>query len=93
MGGPEELVVPYPDRLWQVRREGIYFADNSAKDRPELKLFSFATQTTRVVGRFGKEATNKGGHNLVISPDGRTALYVEIDAWNSELMLAKGGVW
>jgi Tol biopolymer transport system component/DNA-binding winged helix-turn-helix (wHTH) protein len=92
-GGQEELVIRDPDRLWQVRPEGIYFTDNSAKALPELKLFSFATQTTKVVGHFSKEATNKGGHNLAISPDGHTALYVQIDAWNSELMLAKGGAW
>jgi Tol biopolymer transport system component/DNA-binding winged helix-turn-helix (wHTH) protein len=92
-GGPEELVIRDPDRLWQVRPEGIYFTDNSTKALPELKLFSFATQTTKVVGHFGKEATNKGGHNLVISPDGHTALYVQIDAWSSELMLARGGAW
>lgn len=92
-GGQEELVVPDPDRLWQVRPEGIYFSDSSAKSHVELKLFAFATHTTKVVGHFDKEATNKGGHNLAISPDGHTVLYVQVDAWNSEIMLAKGASW
>jgi Tol biopolymer transport system component/DNA-binding winged helix-turn-helix (wHTH) protein len=92
-GGAEELMIRDPDRLWQVRPEGIYFSDNSAKNDPVLKLFALETRTTKVVGHLNKEATNKGGHNLEISPDGRAALYVQVEAANGELVLVKGGSW
>ena len=62
-GGGEELVIRDPDRLWQVRTEGIYFTDNSTKDDPVLKLFALDTRMAKVVGHLNKEATNKGGHN------------------------------
>jgi Tol biopolymer transport system component/DNA-binding winged helix-turn-helix (wHTH) protein len=92
-GGAEELMIRDPDRLWQVRPEGIYFTDNSAKNDPVLKLFALETRTTKVVGHLNKEATNKGGHNLEISPDRHTALYGRVDAANGELVLVKGGSW
>jgi Tol biopolymer transport system component len=92
-GGAEELVTRDPDRLWQVRPEGVYFTDNTRKTDPVLKLFRLQTQTINIVGHLGKEATSKGGHNLAISPDGHTALYVRVEAWNSELMLVKGSSW
>jgi hypothetical protein len=92
-GGGEELVIRDPDRLWQVRTEGIYFTDNSTKDDPVLKLFALDTRMAKVVGHLNREATNKGGHNLDISPDGRAALYVQVEAASGELVLVKGGSW
>jgi Tol biopolymer transport system component/DNA-binding winged helix-turn-helix (wHTH) protein len=92
-GGPEELITWEPNRLWQVRPEGIYFTDATRKTDPVLKLFTLPARTVTVVGHLGKEATSKGGHNLAISPDGRTALYVRVEAWNGELILVKGGTW
>jgi Tol biopolymer transport system component/DNA-binding winged helix-turn-helix (wHTH) protein len=92
-GGLERLVTRDPDRLWYIRPEGIYFADNTRKTDPVLKLFELQTQAILVVGHLGKEATSKGGHNLAISPDGHSALYVRVETWNGELMLVKGGSW
>jgi Tol biopolymer transport system component/DNA-binding winged helix-turn-helix (wHTH) protein len=92
-GGPEELVLHDSDRLWQVRPEGVYFTDNTNEKDPVLKLVDLQTQAIKIVGHLGKQATSKGGHNLAISPDGRAALYVRVEAWNGELMLVKGGSW
>jgi hypothetical protein len=92
-GGREELVIRDPDRLWAVRREGIYFIDNTRKTDSVLKLFVPQTRTTKVVGHLGKDVTNHGGHNLEISPDGHTALYVRVETWNGELVLATRGFW
>ena len=81
------------DFIWQVRPEGVYFTDNTNEKDPVLKLVDLQTQAIKVVGHLGKQATSKGGHNLEISPDGSTALYVRVEAWNGELMLVKGGSW
>jgi hypothetical protein len=74
-------------------REGIYFIDNTRKADSALELFAPQTRTTKVVGHLGKDVTNHGGHNLEISPDGHTALYVRVETWNGELVLATRGSW
>jgi Tol biopolymer transport system component/DNA-binding winged helix-turn-helix (wHTH) protein len=94
-GGTEEQIVADADQNFRVRTEGIYYAGyegKGSKRQPVLKVFSFSTGNTRVVGRLAKPAALIG-RNLAITPDGRHALYAQFDLNTSELVLAKGGDW
>jgi Tol biopolymer transport system component/DNA-binding winged helix-turn-helix (wHTH) protein len=94
-GGMEEQIVADADPNFRVRTEGIYytgFDGKGSKRQPVLKVFSFPTGKTRVVGRLAKPAAPIG-RNLAITPDGRHALYAQFDVNTSEIMLAKGGDW
>jgi Tol biopolymer transport system component/DNA-binding winged helix-turn-helix (wHTH) protein len=64
-------------RAWAIRQEGIYFFD-FASGKPQLQLFSFATQRVSPVMTLNRSSsgTNPG---LDISPDGRHLLYTQID--------------
>jgi hypothetical protein len=94
-GGVEEQILTDSDHNFRVRSQGLYytgFDGTGSKRQPVLKMYSFATGDTRVLGRLAKPASLVG-RNLTISPDGRHALYAQFDLDTSEIMLAKGGGW
>ncbi len=75
-----------PFTLWTVHPNGIYYfgaADNEGHS--ELRLYEFAT------GNIRKLVTIERGLRLglSISPDGRTALYTQVDEVGSDLMLVE----
>jgi hypothetical protein len=61
--------------------------DNSARPKPLLKLFSFATRTARAIRQLDKEVW--GGPGLAVSPDGRSVLIGQIDDSGSDIMLVQ----
>ena len=90
-GGKEEPVLDHHQvglwRYWRVVERGIYFA-SSTETGSLLEFFNFATGRVNEVSRLaGGPERNAPG--LAVSPDGHTLLFVQLDRWGSDLMIAE----
>ena len=75
-----------PNGQWTVGIDGIYFfATPDAKGRSEIQLYEFATGRTKKILTVERTI----GTRIVVSPDGRTILYPQIDEQGSDLMLVE----
>jgi Tol biopolymer transport system component/DNA-binding winged helix-turn-helix (wHTH) protein len=91
-GGAEELVLSPPIApdgwYWTVGQKGIYFVSSGRKSGASLKLFNL---TSREVGRVAElEKYPWGGPGLVISPDGASVLYSQVDVAGSDIVIVDG---
>src|SRR5262249_29646322 len=100
-GGEEKLAVAYPDgrgahvamfAYLALAKDGLYFVEQeptTGATRPSaqrfaLRFFSFATGEIRTaMGLDRPPYLNTGG--LAIAPDGRSALYTQLDRMDSDL--------
>jgi hypothetical protein len=98
-GGPEEEVASeLKGRMWgnwRVAKNGVYFVDFGWEEKPysvKLYLYDFASWQTRLAARTNGIAApfNSG---LAVSPDERSAFYVQVDHWGTAIYLAEGLTW
>ena len=73
--------------FWTVSNAGIYFIEDNSAGR-SLKLLDPATGHTKTVIPLEKPPYCCNP-NLSVSPDGRTILYSQIDAYSHDVMLAE----
>jgi Tol biopolymer transport system component len=91
-GAAEELVPGLEGvkehRAWTLTDQGIYFAVSTSADVHLLKFYSFDTGRVTVVVSL-KIKPVYGPPGLVVSPDGRSILYVQRDSSSSDILLVE----
>ena len=70
-----------------LAEHGIYFVDNRS-DAGWIQFLDFASHGTTKVAPIGALAEGPGG--VTLSPDGRTLLYAQRDADDSDIVLLRG---
>jgi Tol biopolymer transport system component len=89
-GGAETAVVDaLPPAMWgnwALRPDGIYFLDATSHAR--LQFFDFKTQFLRSVASIEK-SPSVGDTGLGVSPDGRSAIYSQVDAQGSVIVVGE----
>jgi hypothetical protein len=77
----------HPGALWSVRQEHIYYyTAPDPKGASELSLLLLANGKVKKILRTESKLTHGGN---VVSPDGRTILYGQIDEAGNDLMLVE----
>ena len=87
-GGEESLLLETLDplhwSLWEVVKEGIYFAHSAPGEAPRFAFYDFASQRTTL---FPRELGMNMYSGMALSPDEHWVLYTRLDHRNSDLML------
>jgi len=85
-GGEEAQVLPSVlNRGFCVADAGVYFVPESADGARAVQFLNFATGQVQVLVRIAQPFS----YGLSVSPDGRFALYPQVDVSRSELMLVE----
>jgi len=88
-GGEEIRVLDEPlQGFWALVRNGIYFVNPKTTPRPTIEFFSFDTGHSTQVAPIEKEL-QLVYPSLAVSPDGRSLLYVQVDRFESDIVLAE----
>ncbi len=83
-GGEETQVLPALfNWAYQVTATGIYFAARTESGENAIQFLSFATGRTEALARIPKPF----GNSFSVSPDGRYAIYPQVESSRNELML------
>jgi hypothetical protein len=86
-GGKETQVLREGDQShWSLNEHGIYFMAQEPTG-VVIRFFHFATKQERQIAVVGKAASP--GLGFCVSPDGRQALYEQVDQVVSDLMLVE----
>jgi hypothetical protein len=70
--------------FWALLDKGIYFVN--PKPHPTIDFFDFATRRTKQIAGVEKEL-QLVSPSLAVSPDGRWLLYVQVESFESDIML------
>jgi Tol biopolymer transport system component/DNA-binding winged helix-turn-helix (wHTH) protein len=89
-GGEETEVVPSLEAgfwgYWALADDGIYYVDTS--ELPAIVFYNFTTRrTTRLFDLESRPARYSTG--LGVSPDGKTILYTQLDAFSRDIVLVE----
>ena len=89
-GGEETEVVPSLEAgywgYWALVDDGIYYLD--ASEPPGISFYSFATRrSSRVFDLESRPVLFVPG--LGVSPDGKTILYTQLDAFSRDIVLVE----
>src|SRR6266404_1304937 len=88
-GGEEIRVLDEPlQGFWALVRNGIYFVNPKTTPRPTIEFFSFDTGHSTQVAPIEKQL-QLVYPSLAVSPDGRSLLYVQVDRFESDIVLAE----
>ncbi len=88
-GGEEMRVLDEPlQGFWALAHDGIYFVDPNATPHPTIEFFRFDTGHSTQVAVIEKEL-QLVYPSLAVSPDGRSLLYVQVDSFESDIVLAE----
>jgi len=88
-GGEEIRVLDEPlQGFWALVRNGIYFVNPKTTPHPTIEFFSFDTGHSTQVAPIEKEL-QLVYPSLAVSPDGRSLLYVQVDSFESDIVLAE----
>jgi Tol biopolymer transport system component len=88
-GGEETRVLDEPlQGFWALVHDGIYFVNPKATPRPTIEFFIFDTGRSTQIAAIGKEL-QLVYPSLAVSPDGRSLLYVQVDSFESDIVLAE----
>jgi len=74
--------------FWALLDKGIYFVNLKATPHATIEFFNFATGRTTQIAVVEKEL-QLVYPSLAVSPDGRSLLYVQVDSFESDIMLAE----
>jgi len=88
-GGKEIQVLDEPlQGFWALVHNGIYFVNPKARPRPTIEFFAFGTGRSTQLAAIEKEL-QLVYPSLAVSPDGRSLLYVQVDSFESDIVLAE----
>ena len=88
-GGEETRILEEPIQgFWALAQNGIYFVNLKAAPRSTIDFFNFKTPHSRQVAAIEKEL-QLVYPSLSVSPDGRSLLYVQVDSFESDILLTE----
>jgi len=91
-GGEEAQVFDQGEQgHWAVLEQGICLLNRKATPQPAVEFFNFATRRLARIAALPKEARTSLGviPSLAVSPDGRWVLYVQVDRFESDILLVE----
>jgi len=74
--------------FWALIDKGIYFVNPKVTPHPTIDFFDFATGRMKQVAAVEKEL-QLVYPSLAVSPDGRWLLYVQVDSFESDIMMVE----
>ncbi len=88
-GGEEMSVLEEPlQGFWALVKNGIYFVNPKATPHRTIEFFSFDTGHATQVATIEKEL-QLVYPSLAVSPDGKSLLYVQVDSFESDIVLVE----
>jgi eukaryotic-like serine/threonine-protein kinase len=88
-GGDEVLFLEEPIQgFWALAEKGIYYVNPMASPRPIIEFTPFNSTRSTPVATIEKEL-QLVYPSLAVSPDGHTLLYVQVDSFESDIMIAE----
>jgi Serine/threonine protein kinase len=88
-GGEETLVLDgIYQGLWGLLDKGVYFINPDTTPHAEIEFYNFATGRTTKVSEVEKEL-QLVYPSLAVSHDGKCLLYVQVDSFESDIMLVE----
>ena len=88
-GGDEKPVIAEAIQgFWALVDNGIYFVNPKSTPHATIEFFNFATGRTTKIATVEKDL-HLVYPSLAVSPDGQSLLYVQVDSFESDIMLAE----
>jgi Tol biopolymer transport system component len=88
-GGEEKQILDDAIQgFWALLDNGIYFVNPKSTPHPTIEFFNFATGHRTRIATVEKDL-QLVYPSLAVSPDGRSLLYVQVDSFESDIMLAE----
>src|SRR6266446_5509410 len=88
-GGEEIRVLDEPlQGFWALVHNGIFFVNPKATPRPTIEFFAFDTGHSTQLAAIEKEL-QLIYPSFAVSPDGKSLLYVQVDRFESDIVLAE----